>query len=95
MASGPTTSIERERTPSQAEVDGWVNSFANGLTNENLVAGFIASQEYFSSLAKGKNDKKKSKEQLERELKRKGPAAPVQPMTFEVVKPKRKDKVDG
>ena len=44
--------------------------------------------------AKGKNDKKKSKEQLERELKRKGPAAPVQPMTFEVVKPKRKDKAD-
>jgi len=44
--------------------------------------------------AKGKNDKKKSKEQLERELK-KGPGAPVQPMTFEVVKPKRKDKVDG
>lgn len=44
--------------------------------------------------AKDKNVKKKSKEQLERELKKKGGAAPVQPMTFEVVKPKRKEKVD-
>jgi hypothetical protein len=44
--------------------------------------------------AKDKNTKKKSKEQLERELKRKGTSAPVQPMTFEVVKPKRKEKVD-
>jgi len=45
--------------------------------------------------AKDKNVKKKSKEQLERELKRKGvTSAPVQPMTFEVVKPKRKEKVD-
>lgn len=44
--------------------------------------------------SKGKNEKKKSKEQLERELKKKGSSAPVQPMTFEVVKPKRKEKVD-
>jgi hypothetical protein len=44
--------------------------------------------------AKDKNKKKKSKEELERELKRKGTAAPVQPMTFEVIKPKRKEKVD-
>jgi len=44
--------------------------------------------------AKDKNVKKKSKEQLERELKRKGTGAPVQPMTFEVVKPKRKEKAD-
>src|SRR5204862_6348777 len=42
--------------------------------------------------AKDKNKKKKSKEQLERELKRKGVGQPVQPMTFEIVKPKRKEK---
>jgi hypothetical protein len=42
--------------------------------------------------AKDKNKKKKSKEQLEKELKRKGVAQPVQPMTFEIVKPKRKEK---
>jgi len=44
--------------------------------------------------AKDKKQKKKSKEQLERELKRKGSVAPVQPMTIELVKPKRKEKVD-
>ena len=44
--------------------------------------------------AKDKNTKKKSKEQLERELKRKGTSAPIQPMTFEVIKPKRKEKAD-
>src|SRR5438094_746906 len=42
--------------------------------------------------AKDKNKKKKSKEQLERELKKKGVAQPVQPRTFEIVKPKRKEK---
>ena len=42
--------------------------------------------------AGGKKAKKKSKEQLEKELKRKGVAQPVQPMTFEIVKPKRKEK---
>jgi len=41
---------------------------------------------------KKKNEKKKSKEQLERELKKKGVAQQVQPMTFEIVKPKRKEK---
>jgi len=44
--------------------------------------------------AKDKNKKKKSKEQLERELKKKGSLAPMQPMTIELVKPKRKEKVD-
>ena len=44
--------------------------------------------------AKDKNKKKKSKEQLEKELKKKGSMSPVQPMTIEIVKPKRKDKVD-
>jgi len=42
--------------------------------------------------AKDKNRKKKSKEQLEKELRKKGVAQPVQPMTFEIVKPKRKEK---
>jgi hypothetical protein len=43
--------------------------------------------------AKDKNKKKKSKEQLERELKKKGTGQPVvAPMTFEIVKPKRKEK---
>ncbi len=44
--------------------------------------------------ARDKNKKKKSKEELERELKRKSLSAPVQPMQFEVIKPKRKEKVD-
>jgi hypothetical protein len=44
--------------------------------------------------AKDKNAKKKSKAQLEKELKRKGNVTPVQPMTVELVKPKRKEKVD-
>lgn len=40
-----------------------------------------------------KNQKKKSKQQLEKELKRGGASlSPVNPMTFEVVKPKRKEK---
>jgi hypothetical protein len=42
--------------------------------------------------AGGKKAKKKSKEQLEKELKRRGNVAPVAPMTFEVIKPKRKEK---
>ena len=44
--------------------------------------------------AKDKNAKKKSKAQLEKELKRKGNVAPMQPMTIELVKPKRKEKAD-
>ncbi len=38
---------------------------------------------------KNKHQKKKSKKQLEKEMK-KGPGVPAPPMTFEVVKPKRK-----
>jgi hypothetical protein len=44
--------------------------------------------------AKDKNKKKKSKADLEREMKKKAVVAPVQPMTIELVKPKRKEKVD-
>jgi hypothetical protein len=43
----------------------------------------------------GKKSKKKSKEQLEKELKKRGGtgfAPPAAPMTFEVIKPKRKEK---
>ncbi len=39
-----------------------------------------------------KNEKKKSKKELERELKRKTVSAPIQPMTIEIVPPKRKQK---
>ncbi len=42
---------------------------------------------------KDKKNKKKSKEQLEREMKRQGSStAPVESMTFEVIKPKRKER---
>ncbi|MDQ2950898.1 MAG: hypothetical protein M3R54_01400 [Chloroflexota bacterium] len=44
--------------------------------------------------SKDKNKKKKSKADLEREMKKKAVVAPVQPMTIELVKPKRKEKVD-
>ncbi len=42
--------------------------------------------------AKDKKAKKKSKEQLEKELKKKSLVAPVQPMTIELVPRKRKEK---
>lgn len=42
---------------------------------------------------KDKKAKKKSKEQLEREMKKKSfSTAPVESMTFEVIKPKRKER---
>ena len=42
---------------------------------------------------KDKKNKKKSKEQLERELKRQTTSsAPIESMTFEVIKPKRKER---
>ena len=43
--------------------------------------------------AGGKKAKKKSKDQLDKELKKRGNSiAPAAPMTFEVIKPKRKEK---
>jgi hypothetical protein len=37
------------RTPRQDEVDGWVNAFENHQTiNEDVIAGFVGSQEYFN-----------------------------------------------
>ena len=41
---------------------------------------------------KDKKQKKKSKEQLEKELKRRPALAPMESMTFEVIKPKRKER---
>ncbi len=41
-----------------------------------------------------KKQKKKSKAQMEKELLRKGTAQPVQPMTVEVIKPKRRTEED-
>ena len=42
---------------------------------------------------KDKKNKKKSKEQMERELKKRSVSpAPIESMTFEVIKPKRKER---
>ena len=41
---------------------------------------------------KDKKNKKKSKEQQEKELKKRSTLAPVESMTFEVIKPKRKER---
>ena len=42
---------------------------------------------------KDKKNKRKSKEQIDREMKRKNVStAPVESMTFEVIKPKRKER---
>lgn len=41
---------------------------------------------------KDKKNKRKSKEQLEKELRKKATLAPVESMTFEVIKPKRKQR---
>jgi hypothetical protein len=41
---------------------------------------------------KDKKNKKKSKEQLEKEMRKKTNLAPVEPMTFEVIRPKRKER---
>jgi len=43
---------------------------------------------------KDKKNKKKSKAQLEKELKKKPALAPVESTTFEVIKPKRKERQD-
>ncbi|HEV3117341.1 MAG TPA: hypothetical protein VGY58_09825 [Gemmataceae bacterium] len=37
-------------------IHGWVNAFTHGLTNEDLIAGFIASPKYFNGPQKGKTD---------------------------------------
>ncbi len=44
--------------------------------------------------ARDRKQKKKSKAQLEKELLRKSTVEPIQPMTVEVIKPKRKTEED-
>jgi len=41
---------------------------------------------------KDKKNKKKSKEQIEREMRKSASSAPIESMTFEVIKPKRKER---
>lgn len=38
------------REASEAETDGWVNRFRSGMSNENIIAGFVASDEFFNAL---------------------------------------------
>ena len=45
------------RRPAQSEVDSWMSRFAQGLTNENVAAGFLGSIEYLNASAKGKSEK--------------------------------------
>jgi hypothetical protein len=60
VAIGFTTSLEREtqrigadyfhflgRAADQAGLDFWVQQFKNGQTNEDLITGFVASDEYY------------------------------------------------
>ena len=44
------------RLASPAEIDYWVNAFEHGAHNEDVIAGFIASPEYYNSPSKGQGD---------------------------------------
>jgi hypothetical protein len=44
------------RQASGAEVNYWVTAFENGTTNEQVIAGFLGSPEYFNAPNKGKGD---------------------------------------
>jgi hypothetical protein len=44
------------RDPADAEVDAWVNAFVGGVSNEDMVAGFVGSPEYFANPQKGQDD---------------------------------------
>jgi hypothetical protein len=35
------------RSAAPAEVAGWVHDFQTGMTNEQIIAGFVGSQEYY------------------------------------------------
>lgn len=37
------------RQASDGEVNGWVNQFRNGVRNEDIIAGFVASDEFFNN----------------------------------------------
>jgi hypothetical protein len=41
------------RTASQSEVAYWVNAFTQGLTNEDIITGFVSSEEYFRAHSGG------------------------------------------
>jgi hypothetical protein len=41
------------RAPGAGEAQGWVNALAQGLTEEQLIAGFLASPEYYNRVAQG------------------------------------------
>ena len=41
------------RGASQAEIAAWVNAFIQGYSNENLIAGFVSSPEYYLSPSRG------------------------------------------
>jgi hypothetical protein len=47
-----------ERSPSQAEVDAYVAEFVAGrLTNEDVIARFVGSPEYYSSRQRGQGNR--------------------------------------
>jgi hypothetical protein len=48
LAVGADYSDNLGRTGSSAEIAGWVAAFEAGLTNEDLIAAFVASDEYFA-----------------------------------------------
>jgi hypothetical protein len=46
------------REPSQQEIDAWVDLFVRGLaTNQDIVAGFVGSPEYYSHAQKGQGNR--------------------------------------
>ena len=44
------------RTPAANEIAEWVNAFRGGLSNEDMVAGFVGSLEYYQNPQKGKGN---------------------------------------
>jgi hypothetical protein len=44
------------RTPSSNEVSGWLSLMAQGESDEQIIAGFLGSPEYFQNPAKGNNN---------------------------------------
>ena len=44
------------RAPSSDEVSLWVTGFVAGLTNEEMVAGFVGSPEYYQNSTKGRGN---------------------------------------
>ena len=44
------------RDPEAGAVDGWVNAFLQGASNENVIAGFVGSTEYFQTHSDNSRD---------------------------------------